>query len=139
MADSIGPGRVLLGGYALFVVAAGARSAVQLATHPNRALLAYTLSAVAAGVYVVGFVLLGRVPGGGSPRLAAAWCVVELGGVVTVGAVSLVRPTDFPDATVWSRFGQGYGYLPLVLPALAALWLNHVRTSPSAVVGRGRD
>ena len=115
---------MLLGGYALFVVAAGARSAVQLATHPHRALLAYTLSAVAAGVYVVGLVLLARVPSGGSRRLAAAWCAVEFGGVLTVGAASLARPSEFPDATVWSHFGQGYGYLPLVLPALAALWLN---------------
>jgi hypothetical protein len=119
---------VLLAGYALFVVAAGARSTVQLATLPHRALLAYTLSAVAAGVYAVGFVLLARVPGGCSTGLAAAWCAVEFAGVVTVGTSSLLRPDAFADATVWSRFGQGYGYLPLVLPVLTVCWLKHART-----------
>lgn len=118
-AGRVDAGRLLLGGYALFVVAAGSRSAVQLATHAGRAPLAYSLSAVAAGVYLVGFALLAR-----RSSLAAAWCLLELAGVILVGLASVVRPAWFPDATVWSRFGEGYGFVPLILPLLALAWLR---------------
>lgn len=123
---SVGPGRVLLAVYVLFVVAAGSRGAVQLATHASRAPLAYGLSALASVVYVVGLVLLARVerrPDTGR-RVAAAWCGLELAGVVTVGVLSVGWPAWFRDDSVWSRFGQGYGFVPLVLPVLALAWLR---------------
>jgi len=31
---------------------------------------------------------------------------------------------------VWSVFGRGYGFIPLILPILGLLWLH--RTRPSA-------
>jgi hypothetical protein len=40
-----------------------------------------------------------------------------------VGAASYLWPQAFPDATVWSHFGQGYGYVPLVLPFLGLAYL----------------
>lgn len=46
--------------------------------------------------------------------------------MLVVGTVSLVARQEFPDATVWSAYGQGYGYVPLLLPFLGVLWL--VRT-----------
>ena len=55
---------------------------------------------------------------------------VELAGVVGVGALSFVRPELFPEATVWSHLGEGYGYVPLVLPLLGLWWL--ARTRPGA-------
>ncbi|MGA8114825.1 MAG: hypothetical protein WCA46_14260 [Actinocatenispora sp.] len=123
----IGPGRVLVCCYVLFVVAAGARSAVQLGTHPDRAPVAYALSVLAALTYLVELVLLVRVerrPGTRRRRAAMVGCAVELAGVLAVGAASVLRPTAFPDATVWSWFGAGYGFVPLVLPVLAVLWLR---------------
>jgi hypothetical protein len=45
-----------------------------------------------------------------------------------VGLLSFVDTDLFPDDTVWSRFGQGYGFVPLVLPVLGLLWLR--RTAP---------
>jgi hypothetical protein len=39
----------------------------------------------------------------------------------------------FPDATVWSLYGDGYGYVPVVLPILGLLWLRRsgrVTTGP---------
>ena len=57
-------------------------------------------------------------------------CSVEAVGVVAVGVLSYAASDLFPDKTVWSHFGQGYGYLPLVLPFLGLAWLR--RTSPSA-------
>ena len=34
---------------------------------------------------------------------------------------------DFPEATVWSGFGQGYGYIPLLLPIVGLIWLRRTR------------
>jgi hypothetical protein len=49
---------------------------------------------------------------------------VELAGVLAVGTASVIDRTAFPDATVWSGYGQGYGFVPLVLPVLGLLWLR---------------
>ncbi|GAA1659893.1 hypothetical protein GCM10009765_06580 [Fodinicola feengrottensis] len=121
----VGPGRVLLGFYALFVVAAGSRSAVQLLTHASRAPIAYTLSAVAAAIYLVGLILLYQAEKHPtrSRGLATGWCVFEVAGVVAVGITSLAWPAAFPDATVWSHFGSGYFFVPVLLPIIAAGWL----------------
>lgn len=125
----LGPGRVLVACYALFVVAAGARSAVQLSTHASRAPLAYGLSALAAVIYACGLVLLVRADRhpDGSRGPALVCCGVELAGVVGVGLSTVV--TKFPDDTVWSGFGRGYGFVPLVLPLLATWWLLAGRRS----------
>ncbi len=117
-----GVGRALAAAYTVLAIAAGARALVQLSTHPDDAPFAYALSAVAAAIYLAGAILLRR-PGERARRAAIAVCSVELAGVLFVGALSLVRPSAFPDATVWSNFGLGYGFVPLVLPVLALLWL----------------
>lgn len=118
-----GPGRVLVAVYATFVVAAGARSGVQIATRFDEAPLAYLLSAFAAAVYVVATVGL-ALPGRASRWVAVVACSVELLGVLAVGSFSLFAPAAFPDETVWSGFGRGYLFVPLVLPALGLLWLR---------------
>jgi hypothetical protein len=120
-----GPGRVLVALYGIFAVAAGARAAVQIALQFDEAPLAYLLSALAAVVYVVATVGLAR-GGRGGRRAAVAACSVELAGVLVVGTLSLADAAAFPDDTVWSRYGQGYGFIPLVLPVLGLLWLRHV-------------
>jgi cytochrome bd-type quinol oxidase subunit 2 len=122
-AINTGPGRVLVGLYALFALAAGARAGVQIATRFGEAPLAYLLSALAAVIYLIATV--GFVRGGdGGRRLAMACCAVELLGVLAVGVASLLDPEAFPHATVWSGFGRGYGFVPLVLPVLGLLWLR---------------
>ena len=120
-----GPGRVLVGLYGLFAVAAGARAAVQLATDFSAAPVAYLLSALAAVIYLVA--TIGLVRGGpGGRRTALVACSVELVGVLVVGTLSLTDRAAFPDATVWSVYGKGYGFVPLVLPVLGLLWLRHL-------------
>lgn len=122
-----GPGRLLIAVYAVFALSAAARSAVQIATKFDAAPLAYLLSAAAALIYILGTVCLTR----GSRtfrRIAVGSCVVELCGVLAVGAASLAVPSAFPDATVWSDFGRGYGFIPVVLPVLALVWIR--RTAP---------
>ena len=115
-----GPGRLLVGVYATFAVAASSRAGYQLATKYSEAPVPYLLSAVAAVVYVVATVALLR----DQRRLALGCIAFELVGVLVVGALSVVDRGDFPDATVWSAFGAGYGYVPLVLPVLGLLWLR---------------
>lgn len=121
-----GPGRVLVAVYAVFALSASARSVVQIATKLSLAPVPFLLSALAALVYVVATVALVR----GTLRLALAAVVVELVGVLAVGTASLALPQEFPEATVWSEFGQGYGFVPLVLPLLGIAWLVHLRRAP---------
>lgn len=125
-----GPGRVLVAVYAVFAVSATARSGVQIATELDAAPVAYLLSAVAALVYVVATVGLARASAG-SRRVAAAAIAVELAGVLVVGTLSVADPGLFPDQTVWSDYGAGYGYVPLVLPVLGLWWLWHTRARPA--------
>lgn len=124
-----GPGRVLVGVYGLFALSASARAGVQIATKFSGAPLAYLLSALAAVVYILATVALAR----DQRRLALVCVGVELAGVLAVGTASLVDPGAFPDATVWSDYGQGYGYVPLVLPILGLTWLWYAgRRRPAA-------
>lgn len=118
-AVNTGPGRLLIGVYALFALAAGARSAVQITTRFSEAPLAYLLSALAAVVYLVAAIAMAR----SDRALALVCCTVELVGVLAVGTYSVLAPERFADQTVWSGYGQGYGYVPLVLPVLGLLWL----------------
>ncbi|MDX8033291.1 hypothetical protein SK803_23990 [Lentzea sp. BCCO 10_0856] len=115
-----GPGRMLIAVYGIFAIAATSRSAVQLITRFDQAPVAYLLSAFAAVVYVLATITLAL----NARRVALVACAIELIGVVTVGFVSLFVPRAFPDATVWSTFGIGYGFIPLVLPVLGLLWLR---------------
>lgn len=115
-----GPGRLLVAVYGIFAVAASSRAALQLITRFDDAPVAYLLSALAAVVYVVATLALAR----SRRRLALYACRFELVGVLVVGAVSLLLPDAFPDQTVWSSFGAGYGFVPLVLPVLGLLRLR---------------
>ncbi len=109
--------------YAVLALAATGRSSVQLATAYSRAPLAYVLSALAAVIYLVATIALAR-RGPTAHRVAVIACSVELVGVLTVGALSYAVPALFPDKTVWSHFGSGYGYVPLVLPWVGLWWLR---------------
>lgn len=117
-----GVGRALILVYGIFAVAALARATVQLSQRAADAPLAYALSLVAGLVYLVATVALGH-NGRRMRRVAWGSVVFELVGVLTVGTLSLVSPELFPDDTVWSSFGRGYGFVPAVLPVLGIAWL----------------
>lgn len=121
-----GPGRVLVTIYGVFAVAATSRAGLQLATKFDDAPAAYLLSALAAAVYIVATVSLARSTDV-SRRVAYASCSFELAGVLIVGTLSLLDRDLFPDETVWSGYGYGYLFVPLVLPILGLAWLR--RTS----------
>lgn len=121
---SSGFGRALVAVYAVFAVAAASRSIYQLVAKADEAPVAYALSAVAGVVYVVATYALAR----DHHRLATATIGFELVGVLVVGVLTIVDHDLFPDQTVWSDFGSGYGFVPLVLPFVGLWWLR--RTSP---------
>ncbi len=131
-----GAGRSLIAVYGVFALAATARSGVQLLTKADEAPLAYALSALAGVVYIAATLGLAEV--GPSPR-RLAWGAVgfELIGVLTVGTLSVFDAGLFADQTVWSSYGAGYGWLPLILPFLGVGWLLHTR--PDAAADAGPD
>lgn len=126
-----GPGRVIIALYAVMALAATGRSSVQIAEYFGRARFAYVLSAAAAVIYLVATVAIVR-GGARAVRIGTVSCAIELAGVLCIGVLSYAVPRLFPDKTVWSHFGSGYGYLPLALPILGLWWLRRFRTAEPA-------
>lgn len=131
---AVGVGRVLIAVYAVLALAATARSFVQIVGKFDVAPVAYILSGVAGVVYILATVALLK-KGDTWYRIAWITIIFELVGVLTVGTLSLVDPILFPSDTVWSVFGRGYVFIPLVLPILGMLWLYRRRPGarPAAV------
>ena len=121
-----GVGLVLVAVYGILALAATGRSAVQILTDFSEAPLAYSLSALAAVVYILATVAL-VAPGRIWYRIAWITIAFELLFVLTVGTLSVVDAELFPRDTVWSYYGLGYVLIPLVLPVLGMLWLSRHR------------
>lgn len=117
-----GLGRTLIMVYLVLALAATFRSFYQIATKFDEAPVAYLLSAVAGVVYIVATVAL--IKRRGVWRIIA-WVALsfELVGVLVVGTLSIAVPELFAHPSVWSWYGSGYVFIPLVLPALGLLWL----------------
>lgn len=118
----------LVAAYTVLALAAGSRASVQLATKAGDAPVPYALSAVAAGVYLVLAVSLRR--NGGWLTVAAVAATAELVGVLCVGTAERLRDTAWPDETVWSGYGIGYGFAPVLLPVVALVVLRTRRAAP---------
>lgn len=119
-----GIGRVLVVVYAVMALAATGRSFVQIVEDYAAAPVAYTLSALAAVVYILATVALVKADARGWYAVAWVAIVFELVGVVVVGTLSLTHPELFShDATVWSGYGYGYFWIPLALPCVGLWWL----------------
>ncbi|WP_410638339.1 hypothetical protein [Amycolatopsis sp. lyj-346] len=121
---------MLVAVYAIFALAATSRAGVQIGTKFHEAPLAYLLSAFAAAVYIVATIALAR-RGDGWWRVALVACSVELLGVLSIGTLSLVDAAAFRHPTVWSGYGEGYLFIPLVLPVVGLYWLR--KTAPAKV------
>lgn len=117
-----GLGKALIAVYAVLALAATFRSIYQIITKFDQAPLAYSLSALAAVVYIVATVaLIGK--GSLWRRVARIAITFELVGVIVVGMLSLLAPALFGHPSVWSAFGMGYFFIPLILPVLGLVWL----------------
>lgn len=122
-----GIGRVLVVVYGIMALAATGRSFVQIVREFDDAPLAYSLSALAAAVYILATLAL--VFSARPAWYRVAWIAIgfELVGVLVVGTLSLVLPALFQHPTVWSVYGYGYLFIPLVLPFLGLWWLTRHR------------
>ena len=127
-----GIGRVLIAVYAVLALAATGRSFVQIVQRFDEAPLAYTLSALAAVVYIVATVALAMQRSHTARMVALAAVCFELAGVLVVGTLSILAPELFAHDSVWSRFGMGYLFVPAVLPFLGLWWLRASRERVSA-------
>lgn len=125
-AKNTGFGRVIIAIYAIFALSAGVRAVYQIGTQFDLAPLAYLLSLFAALVYILAAVALTRT-GKSWHRVATVAVLIELVGVVGIGAWTYLAPDLFADETVWSHFGQGYGFIPLILPFIGLFWLWKTR------------
>lgn len=123
-------GRVLITVYVILALAATFRAAYQIIAKFDEAPLAYSLSLLSGLVYIVAAIALMRSTRGWR-RVAWVALVFEFTGVVVVGALSLIVPDLFAHPSVWSEFGSGYLFIPLVLPALGMLWLRSTRVENS--------
>jgi len=122
---------LLVSVYAVLSLAAVGRSGYQIATKFDVAPLAYSLSAVAAVVYVVATIGLVMATRPWARRVAFAAVMFEGAGVLIVGTISVFLPDLFPADTVWSDYGRGYVFIPLVLPFLGLWWLIRQSTRES--------
>jgi len=112
-----GFGRVLVFVYGIFALSATARAIVQLSRQASDAPVAYSLSLFSGIVYIVATWALAT----DRRRIALVTICVELIGVLVVGTLS--HPDDLDKASVWSDYGNGYGFVPLVLPFVGLWWL----------------
>jgi hypothetical protein len=131
-----GIGTVLVIVYGIMALAATGRSFVQIARDFAEAPIAYSLSALAAVVYILATLAL--IFAGSRFWYTVAWAAIcfELAGVLVVGTLSLVDPALFQHPTVWSLFGIGYLFVPLVLPFFGLWWLwTHRPAAAPAVAG----
>lgn len=133
-----GAARVLVVVYGILALAALGRSSVQLLGRFEEAPIAYSLSALAAVVYVVATVAL-IMRGELAYRIAWAAVCFEFLGVIVIGSISVLVPELFPSDTVWSDFGRGYLFIPLVLPLFGIAWLESQRKKRKEVASVHRD
>ncbi|THG35556.1 hypothetical protein E6C70_05810 [Glaciibacter flavus] len=133
-----GVGRLLVVVYGILALAATGRTAVQIIERFDQAPVAFTLSGLSALVYIVATIsLVAR----GSAWYRVAWAAIsfELIGVLVIGTITLVAPdllgagTGSPfgrTSTVWTVYGAGYLFVPLVLPILGLWYLAKHRPAP---------
>ncbi len=121
--QSLGVGRLLIAIYAIFAISATARASYQLIREFDQAPLAYSLSAISALVYVLATISLTKQQDKWQ-RIAKITIWFELVGVLVVGSLSVLLPDLFAHPSVWSGFGVGYAFIPLLLPVLGLIWLR---------------
>ena len=128
---STGLGRVIIAVYGILALAATVRAVYQIMSKFDEAPMAYSLSLVSGLIYILATFSL-------SSAKRGAWLVslyavaIELVGVIVVGILSLTHPEEFAHPSVWSGFGEGYGYVPLVLPIIGLWWLYRNRNERHA-------
>ncbi|MFM8926957.1 MAG: hypothetical protein ACKOFA_01990 [Rhodoluna sp.] len=120
--SALGVGNLVIAVYGVFALSASVRAAYQLIRKFDEAPLSYTLSLFAGLVYIFAtYALVKR-----KFQIARLTLYFELLGVLVIGSLSFLLPALFQHDTVWSYFGKGYGFIPLVLPIFGIWWLRRM-------------
>lgn len=120
-----GVGSLVIAIYGIFSLSASVRAIYQLIRKFDEAPIAYSLSLVSGLVYILAtYALVTK-----KYSLAKATLYFELFGVSLVGLLSLLAPELFAHPSVWSYFGMGYGFIPLVLPIFGLWWLSRSKNA----------
>jgi len=125
MRQERGIGNLVVAVYGVFALSATVRASYQLIRRYEEAPLAYWLSLFSALIYVVATIALAR----NKVVLAKYTLIFELVGVIAIGLLSVLVPSLFAHPTVWSFFGMGYGFIPLVLPIFGLWWVSARKSS----------
>jgi hypothetical protein len=126
---------ILIVVYAILALAATGRSSYELTVKFSEAPVPYSISAVSALIYILVTVALWR----RWRTVALVGSAVELLGVLTVGLLTSFEPTWWPDKTVWTGFGSGYGWVPVLLPMVALYFLIRGRRAVGATSGNSAE
>lgn len=129
-------GYVLGVSYPVLALSTGVRAVYQLAGFKEGAsTTAAVLSLVASICYLAASI-------GFFKRERWAWwlsvCALgfEMSMVLVIGTITTINPDIFGDETVWSRYGMGYGFFPLIQPLLGLIWLLRPMTLDSYGIRR---
>lgn len=118
--SSRGVGNLVVAVYGVFALSATVRAIYQLLRKYDEASLAYWLSLFAGVIYFVATFALAK----NRLTLAKRTLIIELIGVLLIGSLSFIHPELFAHPTVWSFFGMGYGFIPMVLPIFGLWWIS---------------
>lgn len=120
-----GVGNLVIAVYGVFAISATVRALYQLVRRYDEAPLAYWLSLFSALVYIIATIALAK----NKTSLARNTLIFEFVGVLTIGSMSILIPAIFAHPTVWSFFGMGYGFIPLLLPIFGLWWISGRRAT----------
>jgi hypothetical protein len=127
MRQDRGVGNLVIAVYGVFAISATVRALYQLVRRYDEAPLAYWLSLFSALIYIVATIALAK----NKESLARNTLIFELFGVLAIGSMSILIPSVFAHPTVWSFFGIGYGFIPLLLPVFGLWWISSRRANKS--------
>ncbi|MGH2960501.1 MAG: hypothetical protein ACRDKE_12905 [Solirubrobacterales bacterium] len=124
----------LLAAYAILAFAAVGRSTYELIFKFDDAPVPYSFSVAAAVIYLAAVWAIWRGDELGV-KVGKVACTIELIGVLAIGTITTLGDSSFDVGTVWSFYGLDYGWLPLVVPALALWWLykQHPEQAPPRI------
>ena len=117
-----GLSRILVGVTAVFGLAVLWPALVSLIRHPDQAPVLDSIDAVAGGLYLMLAVCMAH---NGRRMRMIGW--VCLGGLLTgamlLGLLTITGTAPELEASFLAHGGRGHGYLPLVLPVIAPIWM----------------
>ncbi|QKD79812.1 MULTISPECIES: hypothetical protein [Actinomyces] len=117
-----GLSRILVGVTAVFGLVVLCPAVVSLIRHPDQAPVLDAIDAVAGALYLMLAVCMAH--NGRRMRMIGWVCLGGLlSGAMLLGLLTITGTAPELEASFLAHGGRGHGYLPLVLPIMAAFWM----------------